>query len=85
MHDCQTLQRFAGKAFILFPSAATRGAGDEYFGSGSSEISIVELCGLALTASSPGSVNMMLRTLWGVFVFFVKDLSPSFLQALLPP
>lgn len=38
------------------------GAGDEYCGSGSSEVSVVDPCGLTLPAGSLGGINMMLHS-----------------------
>lgn len=64
-------ERFAGKASTSFPSAATCGAGDEYCGSGTSEMSVVEPCGLTLIAAIPGGVNMMLHSGICVFIFIL--------------
>lgn len=69
MRDCQIVQRFTGKASISSPSAVASGAGDEYCGSGSSEISVVDPCGLTLPAGSLGGINMMLHS--GICVFFL--------------
>lgn len=68
------MQRFTGKASTSFPSAAICGAGEAYCGSGTSEISVVEPCGLTFIAAIPGGVNMMLHSGICVFILVLSSL-----------